>query len=200
MSMNITKRDVLKILSELPLGGKYFNKKLEKSILTELRLIESRFSLASSRFAVQLHDLYDCLKYLEAPINVKVENYHHLSMTIHTKSVTTACSLIDSLNKNYPVKVEDYFKTIGMGKQDFFLNWFSDENGFNTLLVDSLRLLLLYCSNVPRTPNKDGDPYLTKKINCNPQTEMFIGSKWFKLLILDLIQSLCVVLEQRTGN
>lgn len=198
--MNITQHSVIKLLSAMPVIGNHFKAKLDIALLFRLRTIEARFSSASVRFSSQLHDLYDCLKDLETPVEIDVGLFHSSVMVTHTKTSNDAYRLIERLNLGGFINPEEYFKIAGSVKEHTFLDWYSNEYSFNEFLTGMMILLHVYCNNVPRAPSEDGTPYVRKIVGCNEITETFMGSKEFKLLILDLIQSLIVVLAQRTGG
>jgi len=198
--MKLTQHGMLKVMSGWPVVGDHFQSRLDKSLLTRLETIEARFSSASVRFSTQLHDLYDCLKALKAPLDIDVSNFHNYVMIAHTKTSGDAHKLLDKLTNGVYVSHEEFFKSVGAGRRDEFLDWFSNEFSYNGFVSGMTWLLHVYCSKVPRGPDEDGIPFTQKEIECNEVTETFIGSKWFRLLILDLIQSLIVVLTQRTGG
>lgn len=198
--MKLTQHGVLKVMSSWPVVGDHFQVKLEKSLLLRLETIEARFSSATVRFQTQLHDLYDCLKVLKAPLEIDVRGFHDYVLVAHTKTSGDAQKLLEKLNDGIYIPHEEYFKSVGMGRRDQFLDWFSNEQSFNVFLTSMTWLLHVYCSRVPRTPSEDGTVFVSKEIECNEVTEAFMVSKWFRLLIMDLIQSLTVVLTQRTGG
>lgn len=197
--MQATQHGIMKLLSELPVVGNHFKAKLDKQFLVQLEMIEARFSSASTRFSTQLHDLYDCLKHLEGPFELEPKYFHTFELVSHTKSSNDAYRLLERLQVGAFIPHEDYFRSGGAGSKGKFLDWFSNESSYNEFVSGMLWLLHVYCTNVSRTPSEDGDPFVVP-VNCNEVTEAFIGTKWFKLLVLDLIQSLTVVFAQRTGG
>lgn len=199
MPMDLAQHGIMKLLSGLPVVGHHFKAKLDKQLLVQLEMIEARFSNASTRFSTQLHDLYDCLKHLEGPFELEPRHFHTFELVSHTKTSNDAVRLLERLKVGAFVPNEDYFKSGGIGRKEKFLDWFSNEGSYNEFVSGMLWLLHVYCTNVSRVPSEDGDPFVVPA-PCNEMTETFIGSKWFKLLILDLIQSLTVVYTQRTGG
>lgn len=198
--MKITQHGMLKLVSGWPVVGNHFQAKLDKSLLIRLETIEARFSSATVRFATQVHDLYDCLKALQTPLMIEVGSFHSYAMVVHTKTSSDAQKLLERLTDGMFIKHDEYFKSSGIGRRDDFLNWFSNTNTFNAFVSGMTWLLHAYCSKVPRDLTEDGSPFSQKEVECNEITEQFMTSRWFRLLILDLIQSLIVVLAQRTGG
>lgn len=197
--MKITQHGMLKMASTWPVVGNHFQAKLDKSLLVRLEMIEARFSSASVRFSAQVHDLYDCLKALQTPLDLKVGEFHSYDMVVHTKTSSDAQRLLERLTEGAFIKHDEFYKAGGASRSDF-LDWYSNSESFNHFVAGVTWLLHAYCSKIPRTPDGDGHIFLSKEVDCNEITETFMASRWFRLLILDLIQSLVVVLSQRIGG
>lgn len=197
--MQVLQHALLNVLGNLPVVGGRVKARMDKRILANLEIIEARFSSASVRFATQLHDLYDCLKTLQGPLEIDVKDFHRYVLVVHTKSSNDAARLLERLKVGAVIAHDEYYKPAGIGRHDSFLDWFSNEGSFNEFVEGVMWLLHIYCTNVSRATTEEGDP-LGPRAECNEMTDEFMGSKWFKLLILDLIQALIVVFTQRTGG
>lgn len=189
-----------RILLGSPFIGKRYRAMLNADVLERLKLIESRFSSPVVRFSGQLHDLYDCLKDLEDRLEITSSNFHGYELYTHTKSSKMACALLEQLSNDYTVNVENYFKDGSARTKTEFLDWYSGEESLNDFVAGVNVLLFTYCSRVPKVPTPDGEPFVGQDIQFNDTTETFISGRHFKLLLLDLIQTLTVVLEQRVGG
>lgn len=189
-----------RILLGSPIIGKHYRAKLDTAVLERLRLIESRFSSPVVRFSSQLHDLYDCLKDLEDYLEIRAGDFHGYELTTYTKSSVIACALLEQLTNDHTVNPENYFKGGDASIHTDFLDWFSDEESLNDFVAGVSVLLFTYCSRVPKVPTPDGEPFVGLNVYFNDTTETFISGRYFKLLLLDLIQTLTVVLEQRVGG
>lgn len=198
--MHLTKRDLLKWLSRLPVIGERYRSKLDHSLLKELEQIEARLTngSATTRFDTQVHDLYDCLKGLEGPLPVNPREFLQIPMVSHTKSSGQAKGLLERLQQGLYINHDEYFVKAGAVRHHSFLDWYSNDESFAEFLDGMRTLLGLYCNLKPR--DADGFQYDKKLALCNDVTETFVLSKWFKLVVLDLIQSLTAVLVQRTGG
>lgn len=197
MKMNAS---LARILLGSPIIGKHYRTKLDVAVLERLQEIESRFSSPVVRFSGQLHDLYDCLKDLEDYLEVNVGAFHGYELTTYTKSSRAACALLEQLSNDHTVTIENYFKDGNVRTKTEFLDWYSGEESLNDFIAGVNVLLFTYCSRVPKVPTPDGEPFVGQDIQFNDTTETFISGRHFKLLLLDLIQTLTVVLEQRVGG
>lgn len=196
--MQLTQHGIMKLLSGLPWVGDHFKMKLDEALLVRLDAIEARFSSASVRFATQLHDLYDCLKDLESPLEIEVSRFHGFAMLTHTKTSKEAQKLLERLEQGSYVQPEDYFRSAG-AKHVNFLDWYSNEESVNAFVNQMTRLLIIYCTNNNRSTVEEADVFV-EPVETNEVTELFMGTKWFKLMILDLIQMLSVILFERKGG
>lgn len=198
--MKIKECDVLRLLSKLPVVGPHYKVKLDRSLRLSLLLIEGRFSNASTRFVTQMHDLYDCLKLLETPLNIKVNKFHGFALTMYTKSSQDAYTLLENIAADLPVSQEPYFNTSEQSHSSMFLDWFSNEHSLNEF-IEHMRLLLhMYCESTPSHTKPEGGVFKPTSFNCNEQTQAFVKGNQFKLLILDLIRVLNIVLTERIGD
>ena len=194
--MTLTKSGVLKLLSGLPWVGPRYQQELERNLLMRLESIEARFSSSSARFADLLHDLYDCLKELEGPLHVDVSRCHNLYVVTHLKTSGDARRLLERIKIGAFINPDEYF--VG-GQRKPFLDWYSNAASFEEFVDGMTYLLAVYCSNTPRPGREDGLANV-KPIECNEITTHFMAGRWFKVAILDLIQTLGAVLTQRTGG
>lgn len=194
--MVITKPGLLKAMSGLPFVGTRCQTALDKFLLQQLDLIEGRFGSANARFVTQLHDLYDCLKDLQGPLEIDVRRSHGYAVAVHTKTSGDAQRLLDRLHQGFFINPDEYFTS---ARRTNLLDWYSNADSIQAFAAGMKDLLQVYCNNHPRPELTDG-PAGYREIPVNEVTENFVTSRFFKLVVLDLIQMLTAVLSQRLGG
>lgn len=199
--MNFTNVDVLKALTRLPVLGSRYQLKLDALLLKRLEMIEARFFKASSRFINQLHDLYDCLKDLQGPLDVEPQACLSIPMQAHTKSSNDAYRLLDDLKHGRYHNPHDYFKKDGSIRHESFLDWYSTPQSLQEFIDGMMTLLGLYCKANPLQEDT-GEPFVFDKkfLGSSDVMDNFFASVWLKYAILDLLQAVTVILRQRTGG
>lgn len=193
--MNLKKAVGYRWLANWPIIGKVILRKIDIAMLLELQEIEARFALPSVRFVNQINDLYDCLKELQRPLQIDMSLFHDYVLAINTSSSRTISGLFERIADNEGLDLEEHFSKSG-SRVSKFLDWYSNEESVNYFINNTYTLVELYCS---RNKRKD-DPRELKPIKCNEATERLLNSRWFRVLVNDLIQVLVVILSQRTGG
>lgn len=193
--MGLTRKQKYGMLGSLPFIGKYIRRQVDKATLKELLFIEKQFASSTVRFDTLVHDLYDCLKDLERPLAVDPGKFHNYQLTIHTRSSKTISTYLERIYGNENLNFDVYFGVYTNSRRAGFLDWFSTEESVELFMDQMLGLLTLSCVRFKC------DGYESLKVpESNVELERLSSSRWLKLLIMDLIQVLVTILEERTGG
>lgn len=193
--MGLTRKEKYGILGELPFIGKYIRTRVDKATLKELLAIEKRFDLPTVRFDTLIHDLYDCLKDLERPLAIDPNNFHNYELVIHTRSSKTISTYLERIYNNENLNFDAYLGVYVHSRRAGFLDWYSNEESVEQFVDQVMGLLALTCVRYKC------DGYETFKVpESNAELERLSSSRWLKLLVMDLIQVLATVLEERIGG
>lgn len=192
--MALTKRALFRWLSRIPGIGNLFNRKLDSLTIEQLTEINQRFSKASVRFAAQIQDLYDCLKPLNTSFDINPRVYLPLPIELSTKSSKDAHRLVERVLSGYSWNPDEHFVSNMIEYYPSFLDWYSNGYSLDGYYQGMVKLMELYCALFPVIPNED-DP-----VECHPVVENFLTSRWFRLMVIDLIKILTLVLIQRRGG
>lgn len=193
--MGLTRKQKYGMLGKLPFIGKYIRKQVDKATLKELLFIEKQFASTMVRFDTLIHDLYDCLKDLERPLAVDPIKFHNRQLVIHTRSSKTISMYLERIYENENLNFDVYFGVYTNSREAGFLDWFSNEESVEKFVDQMLGLLMLACVRFKC------DGYETLNVpKSNDELERLSSSRWLKLLIMDLIQVLVTILEERTGG
>lgn len=193
--MGLTRKQKYGILGKLPFIGKYIRMQVDKATLKELLFIEKQFGSTTVRFDTLIHDLYDCLKDLERPLAIDPVKFHNYTFTIHTRSSKTIAVYLERIYENENLNFDAYFGLYINSRQASFLDWYSNEESIEKFVDQMLGLLMLACVRF----KCDGYETLQGP-ESNEELERLSSSRWLKLLIMDLIQVLVTILEERTGG
>lgn len=193
--MGLTRKQKYGILGELPFIGKYIRMRVDKATLKELLMIEKQFASSTVRFDTLIHNLYDCLKDLERPLALDPNNFHNYALDIHTRSSKTISTYLERIYNNENLNIDTYFGVYVQSRQAEFLDWYSSEESVEQFVDQVMGLLALTCVRYKC------DGYETLKVpESNAELDRLASSRWLKLLVMDLIQVLTTVLEERTGG
>jgi hypothetical protein len=193
--MGLTRKQKYGMLGTLPFVGKYVRMQVDKATLKELLLIEKKFTSSTIRFDTLIHDLYDCLKDLERPLLVNPHKFHNYGCLIHTRSSKTIAIYLERIYNNENLNIDTYFSVYANSKQVAFLDWFSTEESVEQFVDQMMGLLVLSCIRFKC------DGYETLEApKSNVALDQLVSSRWLKLLVMDLIQVLVTVLEERIGG
>lgn len=193
--MGLTRKQKYGILGKLPFIGKYIRMQVDKATLKELLFIEKQFGSTTVRFDTLIHDLYDCLKDLERPLAIDPIKFHNYTFTIHTRSSKTIAVYLERIYENENLNFDAYFGLYINSREASFLDWYSNEESVEKFVDQMLGLLMLACVRF----KCDGYETLQGP-ESNEELERLSSSRWLKLLIMDLIQVLVTILEERTGG
>lgn len=193
--MGLTRKQKYGILGKLPFIGKYIRMQVDKATLKELLFIEKQFGSTTVRFDTLIHDLYDCLKDLERPLAIDPVKFHNYTFTVHTRSSKTIAVYLERIYENENLNFDAYFGLYINSRQASFLDWYSNEESIEKFVDQMLGLLMLACVRF----KCDGYETLQGP-ESNEELERLSSSRWLKLLIMDLIQVLVTILEERTGG
>lgn len=191
--MAITKLALLRLMSNWPFVGKKIRLTLANQLLDKFDLVEKGFSSPTIRFSHNLHTLYDSLEGFDYTLEEDFQAYHRLTLVAYTKTSGEAHRLLERLRGIGGPKVEEYFKDTMKEAPSPFLNWYSNKHSFEGFIGGTIWLLDLYTKMNPRSD--DGHVYTAKELAVSYSTQEFLSSKYFKLLVLDLIQALRIVLD-----
>lgn len=193
--MGLTRKQKYGMLGKLPFIGKYIRMQVDKATLKELRFIEKQFGSTTVRFDTLIHDLYDCLKDLERPLAIDPLKFHNYTFTIHTRSSKTIAVYLERIFENENLNFDAYFGLYVNSREVSFLDWYSNEESVEKFVDQMLSLLMLTCVRF----KCDGYETLQSP-ESNVELERLSSSRWLKLLVMDLIQVLVTILEERTGG
>lgn len=193
--MGLTRKQKYGILGKLPFIGKYIRMQVDKATLKELLFIEKQFGSTTVRFDTLIHDLYDCLKDLERPLAIDPVKFHNYTFTVHTRSSKTIAVYLERIYENENLNFDAYFGLYINSRQASFLDWYSNEESIEKFVDQMLGLLMLACVRF----KCDGYETLQSP-ESNVELERLSSSRWLKLLVMDLIQVLVTILEERTGG
>jgi len=193
--MGLTRRQKYGVMGSVPIIGKYIRTRVDKATLSELLMIEARFGSSTVRFDTLVHDLYDCLKDLERPLGIVPAKFHGYQLAIHTRSSKTISEYLERVYENDSLNLDNYFSLYSTSRLTGFLDWFSSEESVEKYFDQMLGLLAFACVQLKC------DGYETLKVpESNVALVRLASSRWLKLLMMDLIQVLTTVLEERTGG
>lgn len=193
--MGLTRKQKYGLMGKLPFIGKYIRRQVDKATLKELLFIEKQFASSTVRFDTLIHDLYDCLKDLERPLAIDPIKFHNYQFLIHTRSSKTISVYLERIYGNENLNFDTYFGLYINNREAKFLDWFSTEESVEKFVDQMMGLLMLTCVRFKC------EGYETLIVpESNAELERLSSSRWLKLLIMDLIQVLVTILEERTGG
>mgnify|MGYP003407327187 CR=1 FL=1 len=190
--MAITKLGLLRLMSNWPFVGKKIRLTLSHQLLGEFDAVEKGFGSATVRFSTAIAQLYDSLEGFDFALEEDFAAYNALTLTAYTKTSGEAHKLLERLRGIGGPKLEDYFKETMKEQPSPFLGWYSNRQSFEGFVAGTIALVELYTQMNPRST--DGRVYTAKELAVTYSTQEFLSSKYFKLLVLDLIQVLRIVL------
>ena len=191
-NMAITKLGLLRLMSNWPFVGKKIRLTLANRLLEEFDAVEKGFNSATVRFSTAISRLYDSLEGFDFALEEDFAAYHSLTLTAYTKTSGEAHRLLERLQGIGGPKTENYFKETMKESPSPFLGWYSNRQSFEGFIGGSIALIDLYTKMNPRST--DGHVYTAKELAVSYSNQEFLSSKYFKLLVLDLLQVLRVVL------
>lgn len=191
--MALTKSALLRLISNLPFVGKKARLSLVNELLEKLDEVEKGFASPTVRFSHNLHRLYDSLEGFDYTLKEDFNEYNSLRLVAYTKTSGEAHRLLERLQGIGGPKPEDYFKDTIKDTPGAFLDWYSNKTSFEGFIFKTILLLGLYTKMNART--NDGHVYTAAELSVSFSTQEFLSSKYFKLLVLDLIEALRIVLH-----
>lgn len=191
--MAITKLALLRLMSGWPVVGKKIKATLAEQLLVKLEEVEKGFASPTTRFSTNIHFLYDSLEGFDYTLKEDFGEYNSLRLITYTKTSGEAYKLLERLRGIGGPKVEDYFKDTIKDTPGAFLDWYSNKTSFEGFISSSVMLLGIYAKMNART--NDGHVYTATELAVSYSTQEFLSGKYFKLLVLDLIEALRIVLH-----
>jgi hypothetical protein len=190
--MAITKLALLRLMSHWPFVGKKIQHNLTQQLLEKLDKVEKSFGSPTIRFSTNIAVLYDSLEGFDFTLEENFTEYNRLALVAYTKTSGEAHKLLERLSGIGGPKVADYFKDTMKDAPSPFLDWYSNRHSFEAFIGGTISLLDLYTKMNPSS--NDGHVYTAKELAVSYSTQEFLSSKYFKFLVLDLIQALRIVL------
>lgn len=192
--MGPTKLALFSFMSSWPLVGKHCRVNVAKHLLQSLDKVEKNFTSPVVRFVDNIAYLGEVLKSFNYTLEEDLRHYKVLRITTFTKSSHTAYTLLEVINQDVGVpNFEEYFKETAIVYPKPLLDWYSNEQSLMGFINNAILLLHEY-SRV-NTPSDDSRVYTPTAPTTPYATLEFFKSRYFKFLVLDLIQSLRIVLN-----
>lgn len=192
--MGPTKLALFSLMSSWPMVGKLCRTKIAEHLLQALDKVEKDFTSPVVRFVDNIAYLGDALRSFDYALEEDLRLYKVLRITTFTKTSHTAYTLLERLKvEGAPPNFEDYFKETVNPLPQPLLDWYSNEASLAGFINNAI--LLLHEYSLVNTPSGDRLVYKGTVPTTRFGTLEFFKSRYFKLLVLDLIQSLRIVLN-----
>lgn len=184
--MILTKRSVLQVLGKFPIVGRWAQLEHYNQLLNQFDEVQRGYGTARVRFIDSVTLLYDALLQLSTvELREDFDWFYSLELSLYTRTSGEAHRLLDGLLRGNPVKVEDTFRSFGVGSKVPFMDWYSSGYTTELFFTQGIRLVKQYCEHFATelTPEQT----IAKQRSFNPPLDAFLASKHFKMLTEDLI-------------
>lgn len=184
--MILTKRSMLQVLGKFPLVGKWAQLEHYNQLLNQFDEVQRGYGSAKVRFIDSVTLLYDAL--LEVSTIDFEEDFvwfYTLELNVFTRTSGEAHRLLESLMRGAPIKVEDCFRSWGVGSKLPFMDWYSGSYTTEAFFSQGVNLVKEYCDK--NAEQLSPDQAKKKKTSFNPPFDAFLAGKHFKMLTEDLI-------------
>mgnify|MGYP001024770921 CR=1 FL=1 len=184
--MILTKRSVLQVLGKLPLIGKWAQLEHFNQLLNQFDEVQRGYGSAKVRFIDSVTLLYDALAQVALlEFEEDFAWFYTIELSVYTRTSGEAHRLLEGLIRANPVKVEDTFRSFGVGSKVPFMDWYSSGYTTELFFTHGVSLVRLYCEN--HLSQLTPEQAKAKKNSFNPPLDAFLTSKHFKMLTEDLI-------------
>jgi hypothetical protein len=184
--MILTKRSALQLLGKLPFVGKWAQLEHYNQLLSQFDEVQRGYGSAKVRFIDSVTLLYDALLEVSADRLVEDFNWFYtLELSVYTRTSGEAHRLLDGLMRGNPVKVEDHFRSHGVGSKVPLMEWYSSGYTTELFFTYGANLVRRYCEQ--HAEQLSPEQAKMKKTSFNPPLDAFLASKHFKMLTEDLI-------------
>lgn len=193
--MITNKMSLLNLLSSWPIIGKRCRASAVKHTLEQFDEIVKGFDSPSVRFSHNIHALHNALQGFDYFLTEDLSYFKTVRLSPFTKTSATACEWLDILELSTGLPEIDKYKNDL--SSDRFLDWYSGRETLGQFIGNTIHLVDIYVAVNPAT--EEGIPRIFNPGEISFNTKEFIGSRYFKLFVLDLIRVLKVLLhlEQR---
>lgn len=181
------------LLSTWPLIGKRFRKDYIAQLLTQLNIVEKGFDKVMVRFSHNIHVLNNALQGFDCDIVDDYPHYKTLVLATYTKTSNQAYKLLQDIKR--PTNTNEfsiYFNDTLIDPNTPLLTWYSNRESVLSFIGAMVELIRDYAEAVPYSD--DGTVFVGDPKELNHCTQEFVSSRYFKLLILDFINTLRIVL------
>lgn len=187
----------VKCFGDLPIVGTRIKIRYYNRLILRLEKINNQFGSVKIRFVTTLHELKGVVE--EAHNIALEEDFRWFSETILDLNSTTSREVNEALKtilKGSPQKPEEGFREFGPIKRPL-ISWYSNRESFDGFIEDAFLLLKTYCNLNPLN-EETGDIYKDGEIpEWNTIVKHFITSRYFKLMVQDLIVLLKLTLTSQ---
>lgn len=184
--MILTKRSALQLLGKLPFVGKWAQLEHYNQLLEQFDEVQRGYGSAKVRFIDSIGLLYDALLQVSGvELKEDFDWFYTLELSVYTRTSGEAHRLLEGLVRGNPVKVEDVFRSFGVGSKVPFMDWYSSGYTSELFFTYGVSLVKMYCEQ--HAESLTPDQAKTKKNSFNPPLDAFLASKHFKMLTEDLI-------------
>lgn len=192
--MGPTKLALFSLMSTWPIVGKHCRAKVAEQLLDTLDKVEKAFTSPVIRFVDNIAFLSRSFTGFDWTLQEDLRLYKSLRCTTFTRTTNAAHTLLERLKEEgSPPNFENYFKDSVASNPTPFLDWYSNEQTLMSFISNSILLLEVY--TLVNTPSDETTVYRGKEPTASYSTLEFFKSRYFKLLVLDLIESLRIVLN-----
>jgi hypothetical protein len=192
--MTDTVRWLRYLLSRLPIIGPKVRVIVAKEMLAKLDKVEKGFTSPVVRYVDNIAELGRSLKGFDWHLEEDLKLYKSLRIITFTKTSGAAYRLLERIELDgAPPNFEDYFKDTVNPRPLPLLDWYSNHASMVGFISSTILLLEEYTS--VNTPTDDSNVYGGRESTASYSTLEFFKSRYFTFLVLDLIQSLRMVLN-----
>lgn len=193
--MITNKMSLLNLLSSWPIIGKRCRASVVKHTLEQFDEIVKGFDSPSIRFSHNIHALHHVLQGFDYFLTEDLSYFKSVRLNLFTKTSAMACEWLDILELRNGLPEIDKYEHDGLS--DRFLDWYSSQETLGRFIGNTIQLIDIYVAVNPMS--EEGIPKIFNPGEITFNTKEFIGGRYFKLFVLDLIRVLKVLLylEQR---
>lgn len=188
---------VVKCLGDMPVIGKRIRIRYYNDLIKRLDNLNKQFSSTKIRFVTTMHELKVVIG--EAH-NIALEEdfrwFNTETIDVHSTTSKAINEALKTVLKGYPQQPSEGFRESGVDSK-LVSNWYSNRSSFNGFIEDSYTLLLAYCDLNP-VDAEIGEVYKGELIpEWNNTLKNFIGSRYFKFMVQDLLSALKLTLTSQ---
>ena len=195
--MELTKQSVLKLLSRVPFVGNWARLEHCKWLLTQFDQVERGFNSPTVRFADALKLLYDnLLETSQLHFEEDFKWFNTIELNTFTKTSGEAHRLLEALHKGLTIDVEDFYRSHEVRKNVGFMQWYSSSYTLDLFFANGVSTVGMYCEvNAEQVSVEQA--LVAKKRPWNPPLDAFLASRYFKMMVEDLITVARIVVHSQ---